>query len=168
MTRGLSKLLAPLRRRLQHLVLRCVVRLVDDSTTLQGLQITLLAGETADGIERFQQYGLSAHPHPGAEGVALAVGAKRTHTVVLAVDDRRYRLTGLAEGEVALYDDLGQQVHLTRTGIELVSTQQVTLTTPSVHCTGNVTVDGDVVASGISLVNHTHPGDSGGVTGPPQ
>lgn len=26
-----------------------------------------------------------------------------------------------------------------------------------VHCTGNITSDGDVIASGISLINHTHP-----------
>lgn len=30
-----------------------------------------------------------------------------------------------------------------------------------------ITVTGDVVASGVSLVHHTHPGDSGGVTGQP-
>jgi phage baseplate assembly protein V len=34
--------------------------------------------------------------------------------------------------------------------------------------TGNVTVSGDVTAGGISLRNHTHPGDSGGTTGKPQ
>lgn len=67
----------------------------------------------------------------------------------------------------------------------------VTLETPLVHCTQNLNVDGniavkqgisaqggiqaqgeisskaDVKASGISLVNHTHPGDSGGKTGKP-
>ena len=30
-----------------------------------------------------------------------------------------------------------------------------------------VTVTGDVIASGVSLVHHTHPGDSGGTTGQP-
>jgi hypothetical protein len=34
--------------------------------------------------------------------------------------------------------------------------------------TGISVPNGDVVASGISLVNHKHPGDSGGTTGPPQ
>ncbi|ACA32343.1 phage baseplate assembly protein V [Histophilus somni] len=33
---------------------------------------------------------------------------------------------------------------------------------------GNITTDGDVNASGKSLVNHTHRGDSGGNTGSPQ
>ena len=32
---------------------------------------------------------------------------------------------------------------------------------------GDFTTSGDVVASGKSLVSHTHPGDSGGNTGAP-
>lgn len=34
--------------------------------------------------------------------------------------------------------------------------------------TGGITTTADVVADGISLINHTHPGDSGGTTGPAQ
>ena len=33
---------------------------------------------------------------------------------------------------------------------------------------GSFTTDGDVTANGKSLINHTHRGDSGGVTGQPQ
>ena len=33
---------------------------------------------------------------------------------------------------------------------------------------GSFTTDGDVTANGKSLINHTHRGDSGGVTGKPQ
>lgn len=39
----------------------------------------------------------------------------------------------------------------------------------NVNIKGTVTVTGgDVIADGISLKNHTHPGDSGGTTGRPQ
>lgn len=34
--------------------------------------------------------------------------------------------------------------------------------------TGGITATEDVKAGGISLINHTHPGDSGGTTGAPQ
>lgn len=33
---------------------------------------------------------------------------------------------------------------------------------------GKITATGDVQGAGISLTGHTHPGDSGGTTGPPQ
>jgi phage baseplate assembly protein V len=103
--------------RMRGMVARCVVGLVSDAAKLQGLQITIMAGQGADDVERFQNYGHSSVPLPGAEGIALAVGGSRAHTVVIAVDDRRYRLVGLAAGESALYDDLGHKVHLTRAGI---------------------------------------------------
>lgn len=71
-----------------------------------------------------------------------------------------------------------QKTHaLTAEGIStarIQANESVTADTPLVNCTGNVhvsgtvTVDGDVIASGISLVNHIHPGDSGGKTGKPQ
>lgn len=45
--------------------------------------------------------------------------------------------------------------------ISITAPSGVTIDTPT------VTVTGDVIASGVSLVHHTHPGDSGGTTGQP-
>jgi phage gp45-like len=72
------------------------------------------------------------------------------------VDDRRYRLTGLAKGEVALYDDLGSKIHLQRDGNILVQcATKVTLDVPDIHATGNITADGEIqdkaAGSGISM-----------------
>lgn len=38
----------------------------------------------------------------------------------------------------------------------------------SSYSKGSISCDGDVTAGGISLKNHKHPGDSGGMTGVPQ
>lgn len=52
--------------------------------------------------------------------------------------------------------------------IELTQGGSINVTAPAgVNINGNVTVNGDVVASGISLDNHVHTGDSGGTTSPP-
>jgi hypothetical protein len=52
--------------------------------------------------------------------------------------------------------------------VELTQDGAVNITAPGgVNIDGNVTVSGDVVASGKSLVNHVHTGDSGGTTSPP-
>ncbi|HWV10735.1 MAG TPA: phage baseplate assembly protein V [Pseudomonas sp.] len=114
--RTLSRLLSPLWRRLRLLVSRGVLKMADDSATLQSVQVTLL-GESPAWAERFQQYGYTAVPHAGAEALVVAVGGARAHLVAVAVDDRRYRMASLKTGEVAIYDDLGQSVHLTRDGI---------------------------------------------------
>lgn len=103
--------------RVRGMISRVVLNLVNDAAKMQALQVTLLNGQVADDAEHFQNYGLTSVSHPGAEGIGLAVGGSTGHTVVINVDDRRYRLKGLAAGEVALYDDLGHKVYLTRSGI---------------------------------------------------
>lgn len=170
--RGMDRFLAPLKRRILLMIGRAVVGLVNDDLKLQALQISLLDGEVRNDVERFQNYGLTSHPHPGAEGIAASVLGSRDHCVVIAIDDRRYRLKALAQGEVALYDDLGHKVHLTREGIiidggghpvSVINTPSVELDTPLVNTTGNVVAAGDVIANGISLVNHVHGDVAAGV-----
>ena len=68
------------------------------------------AGETFTDREYFQHYGYSSRTLPGAEGIVLREG---NHIIMIASDDRRYRIA-LEEGEVALYDDQGQVIHLKR------------------------------------------------------
>lgn len=111
--------LQALARRIGATVSRIVVGTVDDDKQFQELQAELLADETMDGVEHFQPYGFTARPKKGAEGIGLGVGGLRSHTIVIAVGDRRYRLKGLAEGEVAMYDDQDQVIHLKRDGIEI-------------------------------------------------
>jgi phage baseplate assembly protein V len=167
---------------------RAVVRLVDDSARLQLLQVAALEGETRDNVERLQEYGFTSHPLAGAEACMVSVGGNRSHGLIIAVDDRRYRLTGLASGEVAIYDDQGQVVHLKRDHILVRSATRVEIEAPLCHMTGDLVVDGDVdsgktITAAIdvrdqagaktmagmraSFNTHTHPGDSGGTTGTP-
>ena len=109
-----SRMMSPFTRALRGMVARAVVRRVDDGPKMQELQVGLLADELADGVERFQNYGFTAHPLPGAEGLAVFVGGDRAHGVVIAVDDRRFRLASLQPGEVAIYTDEGDTIHLMR------------------------------------------------------
>lgn len=149
----IKHLLNPLQRRVALMVSRAVVVLVNDALKMQGVQINLLAGVTRDGVERFQNYGFTSNPHPGAEAIVVSVGGNQDHGIAIVVDDRRYRLVGLAEGEAALYDDLGQKVHLTRNGIVIRSTMPITLDAPTVHAMGNLNVDGSIVAQ-LDISDH--------------
>lgn len=114
-----ARLLAPYVRRLSNMVARGSVSLVNAATKMQSLQLRLLAGESKDDVEHFEPYGLTSHPQPGAECVALFLDGDRSHGVVVCVADRRYRVKGLASGEVILHDDQGQSVYLMRGGIKL-------------------------------------------------
>lgn len=150
--RAINKVMAPISRRVNLMVARGVLALVDDATKMQGMQIKLLDGEVRE-MERFQNYGLTSQPLPGAEVAAMFIGGNRNHGLIVAVDDRRFRLKGLVGGEVALYDDLGHVVKLTRTGIEVDGGGHnlTIINTPIVKLTG-----GDFEADGIRLKDHHH------------
>ncbi|MGE4406036.1 phage baseplate assembly protein V [Pseudomonas sp.] len=114
LARTIAKITAPLARRVRLMARRAVVKLVYDDVKMQELQLAIFSGEVRDRVERWEDYGLTSHPIPGAEALVLALGGSTDHSAVVKVGDRRYRLVNLAEGEVALYDDQGQVIHLKR------------------------------------------------------
>lgn len=138
--------------RIRAMASRAIVRVVNDALKMQGVQIELLDGEAQDEAERFQDYGMTSVPHDGAEAVVLCIGGLRSHAIAIRVDDRRYRLTGLAAGEVALYDDLGQRVHLRRDAIHISSPAKIIVEAPEIHLGGEggepVARKGDPVSGG--------------------
>lgn len=173
-----NRILGSIRRRLAHLVARAVVTLVNDAAKMQTLQLGLLADESLDGAEHWQPYGFTYKPHAGAEALVLAVGGHRAHSVVIACADRRYRLTALEDGEVAIYTDEQDKIHFKRGKVIEVETNTlnikaataVNFDTPVINTTGQILSAGDQVAAGISQTGHVHgdvePGS--GQTGAPQ
>lgn len=147
--RALERALAPIRRRVVLLFGRAAVRALEEAGGLRRLQVELFRGEIRDGLEHFEPYGFTGRPFAGAEAAVAFVGGNRDHGVVLAVADRRYRLQGLEEGEVALYTDEGDVVHLHRGGhVEVRAASKVTLNAPEVVVSGALTVDGPIEAAG--------------------
>jgi phage baseplate assembly protein V len=96
------------------MIARGVLEVVDDETKLQVIRASLHSGENRDRLERMGQYGLTSVPHDGAEALVVFPAADPSHGIVIACEDRRYRLTGLAKGEVALYTDEGDSIQLRR------------------------------------------------------
>lgn len=103
MKREIERLLRPIKVRLANSIARAVVTLVDDAPRMQLVQLGVLAGETRSDRERFQDYGLTSNPVPGAEAVVLFPNGDRGHALVVAVDDRRYRPRDLPRGVVCVY-----------------------------------------------------------------
>lgn len=100
----------------------------DDTKLLQETQLHLFSGEQQQTIEHAHPYGFTMVPQAptqgqggggqkGAEAFTGFVSGNRSHGVAFLVSDRRYRLYKLKNGEVALHDDQGHQVHITRNGI---------------------------------------------------
>lgn len=118
---------------------RAVVRASEDTGPLQALQAEATAGELMDRAERMQDYGFASRPHPGAEAAVVFACGQRNHPLIVAVADRRYRLKGLATGEVALHDDQGQVVRLGRAGMTIETPHPL-----SIAAAGAVSIASDV------------------------
>lgn len=178
---SMNKVLGPLVNRIRLALGRGIVRLVSDSGGIQTMQISLMANEVRSKIERFQEYGFSSHPKAGAEAAVIFMGGNRDHGIVIAVDDRRYRLKNLAEGEVALYTDEGDSIILKRGNkIEMNTSELIvnastraTFNTPNLRVSGDIT---DRYNENSETLNdfrhsyniHVHPeNDDGGPTEPP-
>lgn len=146
-------------RRLLNIVGRSAITFSDDTDSLQRLQVQTVTygGEAVnDDVPRVGEYGLASHAPLGADALLLFGAGDRANGVVIGVEHRQYRLKGLARGEAALYDDLGQVVHLTRAGIvirgaglpiTITDTPQVTMEC-ALHVTEGITTDADITAAG--------------------
>lgn len=110
-----------LRSRLYGLVERGSVVLSTASTKLQALQLKVSGEATDDDLEHFEPYGITGRPKDPdstgtAEAVALSLGGNRDHQIVICVSDRRFRITGLDKGEVAVYNFTGANLKIDDAG----------------------------------------------------
>lgn len=171
----LNKAVKPIADRVKMIVARGVLKNVTDSTGVQKVQASLLAGELKDGIERFQTYGLSSNPPAGTEGIFLFIGGNRDHGVCVATDDKGSRFKNVASGEVALYDNKGNFIHLKTDGtIEITATQKIRMITPRLEVTGDIIDNCDTNTKTVKNARdtyniHTHDGvqPGAGNTGDP-
>ncbi len=161
--------LAILQRRLSNLWQRGTLKLVDDSTDIQQLQVALRSGQVRDKREHPTNYGFTHHPPASLVDIHMASqGGNTAKGVVIVVGDRQFRLKDLQEGEVALYDDQGQYIKLARDNtIEVITSGQIiaqcttatieasescTLDTPLTTCTGDVVIEGNLTVVGVSVL----------------
>jgi len=188
---ALERWIAPLKRKVMLMISRAVIESVDDAAKMQLIKASLLADEVVDEVERFQNYGFTSKPFPGAEALFVGIGGERENGAIIAVDDRRYRLAGLEDGEVAIFDDQGQKVVLHRDKI-LIETEKdleavvggesrinvtgnVTVSSPKVHVDSPAVELGETAAEAVIKGNtfqglfnaHTHVGNLGYQTAPP-
>lgn len=170
MASAAQRAIAAIRDMIRHLAARCVVADSDDAKKMQELKASVLAGELRDGVERFQEFGFTSRPPDGGEAVIVFLGGSRDHGVVVATDDRRYRLRNLAKGEVALYDDLGNYVRLFRDRIEVsgakvkvIASDEADVVAPTIKASaaaGGTTSEARLDASGLRLETSTSGGNS--------
>ena len=163
---------------------RATIHGANEGVAMRTVQLEIFAEDVRDEVEHFEPYGFTSGVKPGSEGVAISFGGDRDHTIAIVIADRRYRMK-VATGEVAVYDDIGQSIHLSRSGIKvdgggnpisISNTPKVDIDTPLLHTTGKIVADGQIMDAGgsksmdgmrASFDNHVHV-ETGSVTEKPK
>ena len=193
MDHQLIKLLQPLKRRVINFFLRGIIEHVKYEQGVLKVQGTLRKDEVSRAVPLLLPYGFMGVPLNSAEMFNLSLAGDRSSMLSLVAYDRRH-MKQWAQGEVGLYTDQGDFIHLKRDNINEINTSKevvinaatkVTLNTPLTELSGDLKVNGkaevvgdisDRLGNGGSTVNqlrntynsHTHvENDNGGPTNAP-
>lgn len=130
------------------------VTATSDDGVIQKLQYRTPL-EVRSSTPRMAEFGFSSLPPVGSDAVVVFPGGDRSNPVIIATNHKSYRHTGLQEGESVLYDQWGQYIKLTESGIEveangkpvtvsnattvtIVASEKIVADTPRFECTGDI------------------------------
>lgn len=128
-----------------------MIRVIISAVTEGAIKLFSAIGRTSESFtqrEYFQHYGFTSRPLPGAEGILVKNG---NHIIMVASDDRRYRIA-IGDGEVALYTDEGDHIHMKQGRIVEIETEtllvkagtKVRFETPLIETTGQIEAVGTI------------------------
>lgn len=116
----ISRTIAPIKRKILLMVAHGIMEEIKDSGPLQLAQATYLEGETKDSIRVMHYFGFSSNAPVGSECVAVSVGGNRESSVIIATENRDYRIKDLAPGDAVFYNKEGKFIHLKGVNIEML------------------------------------------------
>lgn len=148
--RDVLSLIQPLKGQILGLLQLAEVKLSRETTKLREHQVAADGRTTPDDLPHVEPYGFTSRAKRGAEAVIANLQGKRSLGFVLQVFDRRYRLQLEADGEVAIYDDQGAYVLLSRSGIVVEPAAGQTVKLGAGASAGVARVGDDVLADASS------------------
>ncbi|MFM0243779.1 phage baseplate assembly protein V [Paraburkholderia sediminicola] len=143
-------------RRIQMMFGRGRVTYVDDSGSVQKVQVRLSGLETSDNRLRMMEFGFTSNPPDGTDVLALHISGDRSAGTVFATNHQQSRPRGLQGGETMLYSQDGKYVYMTASGgisvfangqpvnvtgattVTINASTEVLMDTPILKCTGDI------------------------------
>lgn len=114
-----SKAISPLKRKVLLMIGRGIMLAIKDSEKIQQAQASFFSGETKEDIEVFQLFGFTSHPPLNTECIMVSVGGNREHGVIIASENREFRLKDLPQGASAQYNKNGKYIKLIEDNAEI-------------------------------------------------
>ncbi|OSI25056.1 phage baseplate assembly protein V [Neisseria dumasiana] len=123
---------------------------------VQKIQVEGLEGETVQDLEHAENFGFTSHPPAGSDCVVVPLGGKTSHGIIVATTNGAYRITGLGEGETAVYNADGAKMVLKKGRIinidcetlNIKAPNGVNITANNVKCSAQVTAEGQINGNG--------------------
>lgn len=146
-----------------ELIERATLTARDEDSGTRLVQCSFAGGYQRSKLEHVEPYGFTTEPFKDGETDAVVVNLNenKSHSLVVMINDHRYRLTGLKDGEVCMYDDKKRKIYLKREGIEIDGVDDPV----EVHTNGDIKVksganitlqaDGKIDIKAVGNVNIT-------------
>ena len=119
----MTDIINKLKNKIYLLIGRAILKAVNNTGNIQKLKMVGLYNENMSDVDRVQDYGIETYPKvtKNTEVIIIFPNGNRDAGIALKVGDRTYRPSGMAVGDVYLYDYRGTEIKIDSVGITLKS-----------------------------------------------
>ena len=123
---------------------------------VQKIQVEGLDGETVQDLEHAENFGFTSNPPAGSDCVVVPLGGKTSHGIIVTTTNGAYRITGLSDGETAVYNAAGAKMVLKKGRVIEIDCETlnikapggVNITSEKVECSAVLTAQGQINGNG--------------------
>ncbi|HHK5606396.1 TPA: phage baseplate assembly protein V [Neisseria cinerea] len=123
---------------------------------VQKIQVEGLDGETVQDLEHAENFGFTSNPPAGSDCVVVPLGGKTSHGIIVTTTNGAYRITGLSDGETAVYNADGAKMVLKKGRVIEIDCETlnikapggVNITSEKVECSAVLTAQGQINGNG--------------------
>ena len=123
---------------------------------VQKIQVEGLDGETVQDLEHAENFGFTSNPPAGSDCVVVPLGGKTSHGIIVTATNGAYRITGLSDGETAVYNADGAKIVLKEGRVMEIDCDKLNIKAPSgvnitsekVECSAVLTAQGQINGNG--------------------
>ena len=124
--------------------------------SVQKIQVEGLDGETVQDLEHAENFGFTSNPPAGSDCVVVPLGGKTSHGIIVTTTNGAYRITGLSDGETAVYNADGAKMMLKKGRVIEIDCDKlnikapggVNITSEKVECSAVLTAQGQINGNG--------------------
>jgi phage gp45-like len=142
----------------------------DTSGPVQLYQVQVNDMDIRDNVPRLAEFGFTSRPPDGSDVTLTCVEGNPRKSVIVGTNHQPSLPKGLLAGETVIFNLWGMTIEMTEAGITVNGNGKPVRINGDVVLNGGMTSSGDVVAGGVSLLNHLTTGVKAGtdISGKPQ